>query len=258
MLQFAWADFSPLLGQFLWPLFRVTSFFMAAPILGTQVVNARARLMLGLLVTIVLVPVLPALPPFDGLAVSTYLLVGQQVLIGVLLGFCLQLLFQVFVLAGHMVAMNMGMGFSSMVDPTNGISVVAISQFYLIMTTLLFVASNGHLLMIEVLANSFRVMPIDQLLFPQHGLWRLVSFGTWMFASAFVLAIPLVVTLLIANFAFGVMAKSSPQLNVFVLGFPFTLLLGLVILWLTTSSVVPQYSILAEEVFQRLDSLMQP
>ncbi len=186
MFEISTVDMTAWVGPLLWPLFRISGFFMAAPIIGTKVVSVRIRLVLSLLVTLLVVPVLPPLPALDGLSVANLLVIAQQVLIGVLMGFSLQLLFQVFILAGQMIAMNMGMGFTAMVDPANGISVVAISQYYLVLATMLFIATNGHLVMIEVMVESFHAIPISTAGYDGNNIWLLLSMGTWMFASALV------------------------------------------------------------------------
>ncbi len=255
MLEFSVADIGQFVGQWLWPLFRISGFLMAAPILGAQVVPARVRMALAIVLTVLVVPVLEPLPAFDGLSIESFIVIANQVLIGVLMGFSLQLLSQVFILAGQMIAMNMAMGFTSMVDPANGINVVAISQYYLVLVTLMFIASNGHLVMIEVLVESFHVFPIGTVPYPSDNIWRLLNIGSWMFASAVLIAIPVVTALLIVNFAFGVMARAAPQLNVFSLGFPFSLLLGLLCLYIGTSRIVPQYDRLAAQIFVYLRTL---
>ena len=142
---------------FLWPLFRVMSFFMAMPIIGTQMLPVRLRLGLALAVTVLLVPVLPPMPEFDALSLQNWIVVAQQVLIGSLLGFAANILLQSFVVGGQLMAMQMGLGFASMTDPANGVSVVVVAQIYLMLVTLLFLVLDGHLVLIEILAQIFHV-----------------------------------------------------------------------------------------------------
>ncbi len=247
MFELPAAEITAWIGRYLWPFFRISAFFMAMPVIGTQLVSMRIRLGLSLVVTLAVVPVLPVMPRIDGLSLAAYLLIAEQVLVGVAMAFVLQLLFQIFVVAGQMISYQMGLGFASIADPVNGVSVAVLSQFYLMLVMLLFLAMNGHLVVIEVLMESFRVMPVTLNGFEFGWLWRLVSWGSWMFSSAVIIALPAVTALLIVNFSFGIMNRAAPQLNIFSLGFPFTMLLGLLIVFISLSGFLPQYQGLAEQ-----------
>ncbi len=242
MLDFTTAQIGAWIGSFLWPMFRIMGFFISAPLIGTRLVPARVRLVLAIAVTLVVVPTLPAMPQVDGLSVMSMLIVGHQLLIGLAMGFFMQLLFQVFVLAGQMIAMQTGLGFASMVDPTNGVNVAIISSFFLMLTTFLFIAFNGHLVMIEILIGSFTTLPVGFSGIESFTLWRIVNTISWVFSSALGLALPSVTALLIVNFAFGVMTRAAPQMNIFALGFPVALMFGLFIIWVNLSEL-PGYAV---------------
>lgn len=240
------------LGAYLFPLFRLGGFFLIAPLFGTQLVPGRIRIGLALLVTLLLAPLLPPVPAIDPLSIESMLLVTQQVLIGVALGFVMQLFFQVFVFGAQMIAMQMALGLASMVDPANGISVTVLAQYFLLLLTLVFVATNGHIVMFEVLLESFRYLPVG-------GDWDAAAAGgeiahaaSWMFLSGLLLALPAVTALLVVNLAFGVMTRAAPQLNVFSLGFPVSLVFGLFIVWLGMGGFLPQYDALSREAFALL------
>lgn len=241
------SEISAWIGRYLWPLFRVGAFFMAMPVIGTQLVPTRIRLGLTIVVSLAVVPLLPAMPRVEALSLSAYLLIGQQVLIGIVMAFVLQLMFQIFVVAGQMISYQMGLGFASIADPVNGVSVAVLSQFYLMLTMLLFLSMNGHLVVIEVLVESFRVMPVAMTAFDFTILWQLASWGAWMFAGAMIIALPAVTALLVVNFSFGIMNRAAPQLNIFSLGFPFTMLFGLLIVFISLSGFLPQYQEVARE-----------
>lgn len=258
MFEMSVSDIENIAGQFLWPLFRIAGFFMSVPIIGANVVPMRIRLMLTIMVTMVVFPNLPDLPVFSGLSPTAFLIIAQQILIGVLLGFLFHILFQVFILSGQITAMQMGLGFASMVDPTNGVSVAVVSQLYLIMVTLFFVLTDGHLVMIEVMIESFRTIPIGVIGLSSDHLWQLVSLGSWMFASALLLALPAATALLIVNISFGIMSRAAPQLNVFALGFPIALLAGLTLLWIVSASFAPKFNILAEHTFILMRQFILP
>jgi len=255
-LPFDPLDLSALLLQFFLPFFRLAAFFMAAPIFADNFVPTRVRLLLSLAVAMVLFPVLPPLPAIDPFSLSLFVVVAEQLFIGFALGFFAQLFFHIFIMAGHMVAMQMGLGFSSMVDPSNGVSVVVVSQIYVLLVALLFLAFDGHLVLIEVMVEGFSLLPIAATPFDQGVSRTLVLAAGWMMASALLLALPAVAAILIVNFAFGVMTRSAPQLNIFSLGFPFTLLFGLFILWASLAGFLPQYRDLSEQAFRSLRLLL--
>jgi len=245
-----------LVGTWMWPLFRIASFFMVVPLFGSELVNQRARLGLALLVTILIVPVLPPMPQFNGLSFESYLIVAQQILIGAGLGFIIQVLFQVFILGAQMIAMQMGLGFASATDPVNGVSVVILGQLYLTLVMLLFVIMDGHLVLIDVLARSFIHIPVGVTGLSSDAYWKIALSGTWLFASALLMALPAVTALLVVNFAFGIMTRAAPQLNIFAIGFPFTMLMGLFIVWASQSGFLSQYQRFSEYALDFMASIM--
>jgi flagellar biosynthetic protein FliR len=254
MLELSDAQIGGWVGSFLLPLFRIAALLMTMPVIGTQLVPLRVRLYLALAIAIVLVPTLPPMPQVDAISLRTLLLVGEQVLVGALLGFVLQLFFHAFVVAGQIISMQMGLGFASMVDPTNGVSVPVLGQFYLMLVTLLFLAMNGHLVVFEVLAESFVTLPVGGGLLTDHY-WEVAGKLGWVMGAGLLLALPAITALLVVNLAFGVMTRAAPQLNIFSIGFPLTLALGLVIVWIGLADVLAQYQVLATDALQLLREL---
>jgi len=255
MIDLALPALSQWLGAWLFPLFRLSGFFLVAPVFGMQLVPARIRLGLALLVTVLLVPLLPALPAFDPLSPATMLLIAQELLIGLGLGFAMQLFYQVFVMGAQLMAMQMSLGFASMVDPANGISVTVLAQYFTVLLTLVFLASNGHLAMLEVLLESFRYLPAGSGAFGPEPSWRLVSAASWLFLSGLLLALPTVIALLVVNLAFGVMTRAAPQLNVFSLGFPVSMVFGLFIVWASMREFMPRFDTLSAQAFALMRQL---
>lgn len=239
------------LRQFMWPLIRIGAFFMTAPILSAQVVSPRIRLLLALLLTMAVAPSLHAMPQPDFLSPASTLLVLQQMLIGIGMALFLQILMHAFVMTGQIIAMQMGLGFASMNDPANGVIVTVVSQFYLMLATLLFLGLNGHLVMIDVLVESFRVLPVGA----EIGAGRLqtvVGWGSWLFGAALLMSLPAMTALLIINCTLGVITRAAPQLNIFAIGFPLMLVLGMLIMWANMSSVLPQFERFSGEALQAM------
>ena len=254
MLELSNEQIGAWVGSFLLPLFRIASLLMVMPIIGTQLVPVRVRLYLAMAIAVVLVPTLPPMPVIDALTVRSLMLIAQEVLIGVMLGFTLQLFFHLFSVAGQIIAVQMGLGFSSMVDPSNGVSVPVLGQFLLMLVTLLFLAMNGHLVVLEVLAESFVTLPVGEGLLLDHY-WSIAGKLSWVVAAGLLISLPIVTALLVVNLAFGVMTRAAPQLNIFSIGFPLTLVLGLFIFWVGLADFLAHFQEFSADALQQLREL---
>lgn len=220
----AWLD------GFLWPFLRIGALLMVAPLFGTGLVPARVRLLLAVAVTIVLVPVLPTPPPATAFTAAWLLTIAQQLAIGVALGFILRLVFEAVVMGGELISLSMGLSFAQMADPLRGAQTTALSQMFLILATLLFLAMNGHLAVIEMVARSFEVAPVGPGGLTGASARQLATFGAWVFLGGVQIALPAMTALLLVNLAFGVMSRAAPSLNALAVGFPVALLFGYMIL----------------------------
>ena len=248
-MLFTTADITSWIGTFFWPFVRIAAMLAIAPIFGARMVPARAKLMIALLITWVVIPLLPPIPAADPLSASGVLITIQQMLIGMAIGFSLQLVFATLVIAGQTIAMGMGLGFAQMVDPQNGVNVPVIGQYYVVIATLLFLALNGHLALIRILADSFQSLPIGTDSLTREEMRGIAMWGTRMFADAMMVALPAVASILLVNLSFGVVSRSAPQLNVFGVGFPVTLTLGFVVLVFAISNLLPQMQHLLDGAF---------
>ncbi|WP_370871115.1 flagellar biosynthetic protein FliR [Pseudomonas sp. FP198] len=256
MLELTDTQISSWVASFILPLFRVTAVLMSMPVFGTTLVPGRVRLYLAVAITVVIAPGLPPMPPVNALDLSALMLVAEQILIGVLLGFSLQLFFQAFVVAGQIISIQMGMAFASMIDPTNGVNTAVIGQFLTMLVTLLFLAMNGHLVVFEVLTESFTTMPVGSAMLVNH-FWDIAGKLGWVLGAAMLLVLPAITALLVVNIAFGVMTRAAPQLNIFSIGFPLTLVLGMVIFWVSLGDILNQYQPLATQALQLLRDMAQ-
>ncbi|NWA00937.1 flagellar biosynthetic protein FliR [Pseudomonas gingeri] len=243
-------------ASFMLPMFRVGAVIMTMPIFGTTLVPRRVRLYFIFAITVVIAPGLPPMPEVHPLDLSGLMLIAEQIIFGALLGFSLQLFFQAFVVAGQIVAVQMGMGFASMVDPINGVSSAVIGQFFTMLVTLMFLAMNGHLVVFEVLTESFTTFPVGSGL-STTDLWAIAGKLGWVLGAALMLVLPAITALLVVNVAFGIMTRAAPQLNIFSIGFPLTLVLGMFILWVSLGDILNQYQPLAVEALQFLRQLIR-
>lgn len=254
-LLFTTSQIAGWIGEFMWPFMRVGMMLMVMPVFGGRLVPARVRILTAVVIAAILVPVIPPMPAVDPLSAESIAISAQQLAIGMVMGFMLQLVFGALVIGGHAIAMSMGLGFASMVDPQNGVNVPVIGQYYVTLATLLFLVLDGHLVLITVLAESFHQLPVAA-----HGLTRetfltLAHWGTRMFAGGVLIAVPALIALMLTNIAFGVVSRAAPQLNVFGVGFPVTLTFGFVVIYLTLSNLVPQFQALLHDAFTLLSGL---
>ncbi len=250
-MSFTDAQLSQWMADFLWPLMRIAALLMAAPIFSIRQIPVRFRMLLAVLITLLVHPVLPSSPQVPVFSSEAFLIAGQQVLIGATLGFLLQMAFQALIFGGQVMAYSMGLGFANMMDPANGVQVPVVAQFWLILAMLTFLMINGHLVLIAAVVETFSVMPVAVDGIGQAGLWGLLSWASRMFAAGLVMALPVITSLLLINIGLGVVSRAAPQLNIFAIGFPITLLMGFVLIWVTLPQVMSSFGGLVSETFER-------
>jgi flagellar biosynthetic protein FliR len=230
------------LSDFLLPFLRVGGMLIAMVGLSARTVPATVRNLLAVFITLCMMPLIPPSPFMDLASSAAIVEMIKQLVIGVTLGFITALVIDTFILAGQIIAMQTGLGFASIVDPLNGVSVPAVGQFYLILATLLFWAIDGHLAMIQMVSASFVAFPIGGAWFEPEQFRQIAHWGAWLFITAVTLALAPIVSLLIVNLAFGVMTKASPQMNIFTIGFSIAQIMGLVIIFLTLDNFIAHFA----------------
>ncbi len=240
MLSVTYEQLSGLIAAFLWPLARVAALIGTAPILGNIGVPMRVKALLAIAVTIALAPLAEAPPAVDPWSGAGLAILMQQMLIGAAMGMAIRLVFSMVDVAGEIAALQMGLGFATFFDPQHGAHTPVIAQFLGLLGSLIFLGMNGHLMMLATLAESFRLLPPGAPL-PQAGTWlSLVHWGGSIFASGLMLALPVIAALLITNVALGILTRAAPQLNLFAVGFPVTILVGLLALAFSLPEAAPQ------------------
>lgn len=253
----SFAEINSLIGEYFWPFIRIAAMLMAAPLFSANYVSARYRLLLAVLLTVMVVPTITTpMPQVAPMSSQGLLLILQQFLIGVSMGFMLQLLFNAFIIAGQIIAMQMGLGFASLVDPQNGQTVPVISQFYVIFVSLLFITINGHLILIQVLAESFFTLPIGVQGLIIEDFRDIALLGGWMYAAGVLIALPAIGSLTMVNLGFGILSRAAPQISPFSIGFPMTIILGFVIMFVTLPLVGSHLMDLSNEILQLIRQLV--
>jgi flagellar biosynthetic protein FliR len=248
-MEFEAGQLTGWLTALLWPLLRVSGLILVAPVLGANVVPARLRVALALALAVLVSPLAPPPPALDPLSAAGVLAMATQVAIGVAIGFAVQIAFDALVMAGQLVAMTMGLGFATLVDPARGGATPVLSQFLLILGILLFLSVDGHLALIGVLVESFRWAPVGPAGLAPEGLWSLVLWGGKVFEAGLVIALPALIALLGINLGMGVVSRAAPQLNLFAVGFPVAMLFGFLVLLLSLPALRGAFLGLLEGAF---------
>ena len=244
------------LGQFAWALFRIAAMFMVAPLFGARYIPVRIRVALALAVAGVLFPLLPTPPAVEPFSPAGLVLGLQQVLIGIAMGFILQLVFDAVVIGIQTVSMSMGLGFAVFLDNQNGVQVPVLSQLHLLLALLLFLAFDGHLMIVELLVESFRVLPLSAGGLNADAFWLVATWGSTLFLGALKIALPAATAVLIVNISMGVISRAAPTLNLFAIGLPMTMLVGLLVLIGTMPALPGSLRFLLEQALLRVDRML--
>ena len=229
-------------------MIRVSAFLLAAPFFSLRSVTVRIRVLLAALLTLMIYPLVdwPIIDPYSAAGLRE---IFNQILIGTVMGMLLQIVNAALVVGGQAVSGSMGLGMANMVDPNMG-NVPVISQFFIICSTLIFMGIGGHVLVISLILESFRSLPIGQMLAADMLMAVLLQWSSMIFLGALLLALPIMVCLLFVNIGVGVITRAAPALNIFAVGFPAMILAGMLLLSLSMSSIGYRIQWLWRESFE--------
>lgn len=248
MISVTEAQIEQWLTPLLWPFLRALALFSAMPVMGTRNVPARLRIGLAAFIALALQPALPPPPAVALDSPTMLLLVAQQLVIGLSLGFAVRVVFAAVEFAGEIIGLQMGLNFAGFFDPISASTATAVSRFFSTMVAFVFIAINGHLLVIAALAQSFVAFPVGPEPFAFLRVAQPQRWGAEIFATGLWIALPMMSMMLFVNLVLGTIARVAPQINIFAIGFPATLALGLTGLLLT----LPAMSQPIAGVLQRL------
>ncbi|MDR2637013.1 MAG: flagellar biosynthetic protein FliR, partial [Zoogloeaceae bacterium] len=234
MISFTMAELETWIASVIYPLTRILALAASAPFLSNAALPRRLRLMLGIALTIAIVPILPPLPAVSPASGIGLWILAQQILIGVGMGLSMRIIFTAIDMGSAVIAFQMGLGFANFYDPQNTSQTSVLSNYITLLATLLFVSMNGHLLYFAVLAQSFTAIPIGATMLDASSWQFLARLGGRIFSTGLLLALPVVVMMMCCNLALGVLNRAAPQLHLFAIGFPITMMLGYISLALMT------------------------
>jgi flagellar biosynthetic protein FliR len=228
VITFTEAQLVAWLSPMIWPFLRVLAVFTAAPLFSSKAFPLRARIGLAFFIAFAAQPSLQGQPIISITGPDAMGAVAQQVGIGLAIGFTVRLVFAAVELAGEVVGFQMGLGFASFFNPALNTQSSAVARFFGQMATFLFVVMNGHLMVLMAVIKSFDKFPVDQNFLEAIGQMKIYDFGADLFASGLWIALPMIGMLMFANLALGIVSRVAPQMNIFAIGFPVTLTVGMI------------------------------
>ncbi|MCM2130406.1 flagellar biosynthetic protein FliR [Larsenimonas rhizosphaerae] len=254
MIELTSAQMNQWIIEFLWPFVRVLAFVAAAPIFRHSSMPRMIQIGVAAMLSFTMVPGLPPMPAIPVISWAGGWLIIQQVLIGVALGFVVRLVFAAIQMSANIIGFQMGLSFASVFTPDSGGTTMVLARFFDLIAMMLFLALNGHLYMLEVLRDTFILLPIGATSLNANAWQTVALWGSMIFSAGLLLALPLVTSLLIVNMAMGILNRAAPQLTIFSIGFPMTLLFGVVLL----TFLLPEMGGIFEGLFkQGLDMMSE-
>ncbi len=254
MFEFSFTEVTQWLGLVWWPFVRFTGFFIIAPVFGDTRVPVRVRALLALCLAILCSGMITDVPPLNPFSIQSYFFAFYQFSFGFIFGLAVKLFFTIFSVAGQALSMQMGLAMAVMNDPSSG-SVAILDRIFTIVCFFLFLSFDAHLVILDIFTRSFEHWPLTTP-YPFEGIKHVLSMFSWMMVTALLIAIPSMVIMLLSNVTFGFLGKVAPSLNIFTLGFPMTMSLGMVAITLSITGMGDIFFDLVIELINHLEIMM--
>ncbi len=214
--------------RLMWPMLRIGALLLAAPVFSLRALNTRVRVAYGLALTMMVYP-MQDWPLIDPLSAMGLLEMANQITLGVLMGLMLQVVTAAVLVGGQSISNAVGLSMATLIDPNSG-NVPVLGQFLIILSTLIFVGLGGHALLLGLLIDSFSALPIGKHLLSEQAWSGLVGWTSMVFLGGLLISLPIMVTLLFINIGLGVASRAAPALNIFSVGFPAMVIVGLAVM----------------------------
>jgi flagellar biosynthetic protein FliR len=246
----------PQLWALAFVMVRIGAAFVVAPVFGAVGVPLQVRVALSAAIGVLVLGVQPVVVPTSVFSAATFVAIGAEALVGFSLGFVLQIAFAGPLVAAEVIGTSMGLGFASAIDPQNGRSTPALGQFFSIMLTLVFLSMDGHLVLVDLLVKSYAVLPPGGAWLAADQLRDVALFGGYIFLAGLLLALPVGFLLLCLNMVVGMMSRAAPALNLFAVGLPASLAVGVVALAVAFPAMGEYLQVIVREGLAATSSLV--
>ena len=235
MSPFAFSNVENQLMILLLASIRPGAALIAAPVFGARQVPLQLRLVLALAIGVPASGISQMTLPDGGMvSLAGTMLVASEALIGLAIGFTIQIAMAAAAVAGETISNTMGLGFAAMTDPQSGQATPAVGQFLSVLATLIFLAADGHLAVIGVVLDTYRVLPPGEAWLRPSSLYALVEFGGLAFSAGLIIALPVATATVIVQIVMGIVSRSAPTLNLFAVSLPASLIAGIVLMAIAT------------------------
>ena len=233
---------------FLLILLRVSALLIVAPIFGHRLFLARAKVGLAVMVSMVIFPTVDRFDVPVGFLPYAVMMVGE-VIMGLVIGYAVLLLFIGIQFAGQLAGLQMGFGIVNVIDPASHDQVSIIGQFLNILAILLMLTLDGHHIILNGLMTSFDAVPLGGVVLKALVAHKMIALTAEVFVIAIKVSAPIMIALFLISTAMGVLARTVPQMNVFIVGFPVQLAVGMSVLM----AALPLFQILIERALKLLE-----
>ena len=244
------------LWRLLFIMIRISAALLAAPFFSAAAVPVQLRIAISSAVALLISTWVPVAVPPAMLSLPGLLSVFSEALIGLSLGFVLQLSFAAPVLAAEQIGGAMGMSIATAVDPISGTHSPALGQYFTVLLTIIFLGLGAHLTWLQLVVESYRIMPPGSGWLSAAALQQVAGLGSQMFLAALAIAMPVTLLLLLVQLAAGVLSRSAPALNLFALGLPAGVLAGIAALVAASPLLADQFAALSEDALLQAASLL--
>lgn len=255
MLTLSIVSLYPIINQFFWPMLRVLALFTTAPLFNEKSIGKKTKIGLAVIISLLIGQNLPnshvEIFSFSGLWVG-----AQQFIIGAAMGLTVQFIFVAVRNAGEIIGLQMGLSFATFFDPAAGGNMPVIARILNLLVTLLFLTFNGHLWLLNILAESFVLLPVSAAPLNADGFLALTYAAGMIFKCGLMLGLPIITLLLTLNLTLGLLNRLTPQLSIFVVGFPLTLSIGMVAMSMIMYTLAPFFENMMEDVFEHLSNII--
>lgn len=231
---------------------RMTGLFVIAPIFGTRNIPAYLKIGFSFMLALILVSTIEVQELYFSNIYEYFILILKEFVVGITLGYVAYLVFTAIYVAGQFIDMQIGFGVVNVIDPVSSIQVSITSTFYFVLCMLVFLICKGHYVLIRALFASYNYIPVGAGVFGKDIVSDILRVFGNIFLTAFKISAPITAAILITDVALGIISKTVPQLNVFMVGMPLKIILGLVVMVVT----IPMFVHLVESLIVGIDSEM--
>ncbi|CNI13805.1 MULTISPECIES: flagellar biosynthetic protein FliR [Yersinia] len=255
MLTLSIASLYSIINQFFWPMLRVLALFSTAPIFNEKGIGKKTKVGLATIIALLIGQNLPN-PHIEIFSISGLWVGAQQFIIGASIGLVIQLIFVAVRNAGEIIGLQMGLSFATFFDPAAGGNMPVIARILNLLVTLLFLTFNGHLWMLSILADSFILLPISTNTLNPEGFIYFPHIAGLVFRFGLMLGLPIITLLLCLNLTLGLLNRLTPQLSIFVVGFPLTLSVGMAAMSMIMYTLAPFFENMMKEIFEHVSQMI--